>query len=170
MSVMDRHEQIWIKLAQLPNELSKRLTPQRDETKLTRAPERGGLSVRDLVVLLRDYEALTYPKLHLIATQEFPNLQGLAGEVFVAGDPRDKTLTTMSQFRRLRMSTISLLRELPGDAWERMGRDGGSRPVTIEDLALELVQHDAERLAQIDATLIARDAWPVNVEPLLAEA
>jgi hypothetical protein len=33
---------------------------------------------------------------------------------------------------------------------------------------MELIRHDANHLAQIDATLIARNALPFNVEPLLA--
>jgi hypothetical protein len=75
----------------------------------------------------------------------------------------------MSQFRRLRMSTISLLRELPRDAWNRAGVDVDNATVTIRDLAEELVEHDAEHLEQIDATLIARGALPRAVSaPVLS--
>ena len=167
---MEREEQIWIKLAQMPNYLSKRLTPQRDEIKLVRAPERGSWSVKEIVEHLRDTELRGYAQMHLIATEDYPDLT----EVSEIDSSRynyradDSTLMVMSQFRRLRMTTISLLRELPDDAWERIGQDRYGNSVPINDIAMELVMHDAEHLAQLDATLIERDAMPHNVTPIVA--
>ena len=73
----------------------------------------------------------------------------------------------MSQFRRVRQSTLSLLRELPDDAWRRAGRDVDGSTLTIRDFALELVRHDAEHLRQLDETLLARNAMPAGVLPLV---
>ncbi len=165
---MANEEQIWIKLAQMPNLLSKRLSPQRSEIKLTRAPERGVPSVRDIIAGLRDHEAHVYPKMHMIATQDYPDLRfvsDLIGSVEYSHD--DLTLTVLAQFRRIRMTTMAFLRELPADAWERLGKDELGRRVSIHDLALQLIQHDAEQLALLDATLIARDAMPFNVTPVV---
>jgi len=165
---MEQEEQIYIKLFHMPNELSKRITPQRDQAKLTRAPQRGEWSVRDIVAHLRDHEGRIYPKLHMLANAVHPDLREL-GEPHVAGyRPDDSTLMVMSQFRRIRQSTISLLRELPRDAWDRTGIDTDGTVVTIRQLALELIRHDAEHLAQIDATLIAREALPFTVTPVVA--
>lgn len=165
---MEREEQIWIKLAKTPNYLSMRLTPQRDETKLTRAPELGTWSAKQIIQHLRDTEASTYPKMHAIATLEYPDLSRLRAPARLGFDPDDLTLTVLSQFRRIRMTTIALLRELPRDAWRRLGHDAHGQNVTIEQLALWLLNHDVEHIAQLDATLIARGALPFNVTPLVA--
>jgi hypothetical protein len=166
--MMEREEQIWIKLARMPNFLSMRLTPQRDETKLTRPPELGVWSAKEIVEHLRDTEARVYPQMHAIATLEYPNLGQLPAPENFGFEPHDLTLTVMSQFRRIRMTTIALLRELPRDAWKRLGQDANGQNVTIEQLALYLLVHDAEHLAQLDETLIARGALPYNVTPLVA--
>lgn len=160
-------QEIILPLTQMPNYLSKRITPQRDETKLTRAPVRGEWSVREIIAHLRDNEALSYAKLYTLANREWPDLGEVVPPVVLGTDPRDSTLTVMSQFRRLRQSTLSLLRELPDDAWRKAGRDTDDTTVTILQLARELVRHDAEHLAQIDETLIARGALPRNVRPLV---
>jgi hypothetical protein len=160
---MDEFDQIVITLTNLPNLISKRITSQRDMTRLTRAPERGGDSVRDVLAHLRDHEARYFPKLFLIATQEFPDLRRVERVGPTEYDPDDHPFTVMSQFRRLRQSTLSLLRELPRDAWSRAGVDVDNHTVTIKDLALELIGHDAEQLARIDEILIARGAMPAHV-------
>jgi hypothetical protein len=165
--VTDLEQDIIIPLTLMPSWLSKRITPQRDETKLTRAAERGEWSAREILAHLRDNEALYVPKMYLIATTEFPDLRRAAGTVHTAHKPDDSTFTVMSQFRRLRQSTLSLLRELPRDAWRRAGRDVDGSTLTIRDFALELVQHDAEHLRQLDETLIARNALPHGVLPLV---
>ena len=165
---MEREEQTYLTLFHTLNHLSKRISPQRDEAKLIRPPERGEWSVRDIMIHLRDHEAAIYPKLHLMANTVHPNLSRL-GETHLADyNPDDLTLSVMSQFRRIRQSTVSLLRELPLDAWDRTGTDTDGTTVTIRQLANELVRHDAEHLAQMDATLIARNALPHLVEPLVA--
>ena len=165
---MEREEQIYIKLFHMLNYLSKRLSSQRDETRLSRSPERGEWSVREIVMHLRDHESATYPKLHLMANAAHPDLSRI-GPVYASDyRPDDSTLTVLSQFRRIRISTVSLLRELPRDAWDRTGVDTDGTTVTIRQLAMELIRHDGEHLAQIDATLLARDAMPYNVDPVVA--
>jgi hypothetical protein len=164
---MEANEQITIRLTQMINYLAKRVTPQRDMTKVNRAPERGQWSVKEIVEHLRDTEARIFPKMFALATMEFPDLRKLPAPRIPERDDRHSILTVMSQYRRLRQSTLSLLRELPADAWLRAGTDVDNSTVTIRDLATYLTHHDAEHLAQIDATLIARNALPHMVEPLL---
>ena len=163
----DNEQEIIIPLTLMPSWLSKRITPQRDETKLTRAAQRGDWSAREIMAHLRDTEAIYYPKLHLLVTNEFPDLRRAAGPVPTSHKLDDSTFTVMSQFRRLRQSTLSLLRELPRDAWRRAGRDVDGSSMTIRDFALELTRHDAEHLRQLDETLIARNALPPGVLPLV---
>ena len=56
-------QQIRLSLTNTPNLLSKRLTPQRDELKLTRGPRKDQWSAREIVAHLRDTEARVFPKL-----------------------------------------------------------------------------------------------------------
>ena len=105
--------------------------------------------------------------MHLISVSEFPDLRRVERIGPTEYDPTDSPFTVMSQYRRLRQSTLSLLRELPNDAWKRAGTDVDNVTVTLRDLALELVDHDAEIMERIDATLIARGALPDAVRPLV---
>lgn len=164
---MEQEEQIYIKLFQMLNYLSKRLSPQRDETRLSRSPVRGEWSVREILQHLRDHEAAIYPKLHMMANSVHPDLSRIGPMRSADYRPDDSSLTVLSQFRRIRISTIAILRELPDDAWNRTGVDTDGTVVSIRQLALELVAHDAEHLAQIDATLEARNAMPFNVTPVV---
>lgn len=164
---MDTNERMIIALTQTLNHVTKRISPQRDPSKVNRPPRRGEWSVRDIIAHLRDHEARNFAKLHLIATLEAPDLRRYELPDTVASFPDDSVFTVMSQFRRLRHSTLSLLRELPPDAWRRTGRDLDNRTVTIRDIVDELIAHDAEHLAQIDAVLIERGALPHTVRPLV---
>jgi hypothetical protein len=164
---MDEHERMIIALTQSVNHLAKRISPQRDLTRLHRAPARGEWSVRDIIAHLRDNEALVFAKLYLLATQEVPDLRRTDLTPPRGYDPDDSVFIVMSQFRRLRHSTLSLLRELPADAWRRSGRDVDNRTITIRSLVEDLIAHDADHLAQVDQVLIARDALPHTVRPLV---
>ena len=167
MGEMDEHDQIILALTNTPNWLSKRITPQRDMSKLNRPAARGEWSVRDIVAHLRDREARYFPKMHLITIAQVPDLRRVQQVGPTEYDPDDSPFTVMSQFRRIRQSTLSLLRELPDDGWKRVGVDVDNVTVSIRDLAIELIDHDAEHLAQIDAVLIARGALPHGVRPLI---
>jgi len=164
---METDEQIILELTHMVNQLAKRITPQRDETRVNRAAERGEWSVREIVAHLRDTEARYFPKMHIISVGEHPDLRRVQNIGPTEYDPNDTVFTVMSQYRRLRQSTLSLLRELPRDAWRRAGKDVDGTTVTIRDLARELVAHDADHLAQIDDTLIARGALPIAVRQKL---
>ncbi len=160
---MDEHDRIWITLANTLNQLSERVSPQRDMTRLTRAARRGEWSVREIIAHLRDHEALMFPRIYLIAVDNYPDLRRVATIEATEYDRNDSPFMVMSQFRRLRQSTVGLLRELPRDAWQRAGVDLDNARVTIQDLALELIDHDAEHITQIDRTLIERGAMPPRV-------
>ena len=167
MGEMDELEQIILALTNTPNWLSKRISPQRDMSKVNRPATRGEWSVRDIVAHMRDNEARYFPKMHLISIQQVPDLRRVEQIGPTEYDPDDSIFTVMSQFRRIRQSTLSLLRELPNDGWKRVGVDVDNVTVSIRDLAIELIDHDAEHLAQIDAVLIARGALPHGVRPLV---
>jgi hypothetical protein len=164
---MDENERMIIALTQMVNHLTKRISPQRDLSKVHRAPARGEWSVRDIIAHLRDNEALVFAKLHMLATQEVPDFRRMDLSIPSSYNPDDSVFIVMSQFRRLRQSTLSLLRELHPEAWRRSGRDVDNRAITIRSMVEDLIAHDADHLAQVDQVLIARDAMPFTVRPLV---
>jgi hypothetical protein len=137
-------------------------------SKVNRPAVRGEASARDIVAELRDFEALYFPKIHLISIAQVPDLRHVERIGPTEYDPDDSIFMVMSQFRRIRQSTLSLLRELPTDGWKRVGIDVDNVTVSIRDLAIELVDNDREQLARLDAVLIARGALPRGVRPLVA--
>src|SRR5690242_5407210 len=137
--------------------LSRWLTPIHTDWRLENAPRRNEPSVKQLLIELRDHEMDVFPRLYAIATQDRPNLDALPPfrrtreeELW---DHQAAVLSIMSQFRRVRQSTTSLLRSQPNDSW---GRDGSSRERgdgTSRQLANDLARHDTELLARIDRAL-----------------
>jgi hypothetical protein len=163
---MDENERLIVALTQTLNQVTKRISPQRDESRTNRAPERGEWSVREIIAHLRDHEATAFAKLHLMVSSEVPDFRHANLNTGAVYDPDDSVFIVMSQFRRLRVSTLSLLKDLPRDAWRRSARDVDNRTINVNELAAALVRHDNEHLAQIDAVLIARGALPHTVRPL----
>lgn len=139
------------------NHLSRWLTPVHDRTRLERSTRRGEPTVKELVIRLRDEELRVFPKLHLIAIQNNPNLDKLPPVVHSAHqleqDERLSTLSIMAEFRRFRQSTCSLLRSLPDNAWMRVGTSRREHDWQIRSLAEYLASHDLDVLYEIDLAL-----------------
>lgn len=139
------------------NHLSRWLTPVHDRTRLERSLRRGEPSVKELIVRLRDEELRTFPKLHLIAIENNPNLDRLPNYARTVqqdvDDERLSSLSAMAEFRRLRQSTCSLLRSLPDSAWNRVGTSRRDHDWQIRSLAEHLASHDLDVLYDIDLTL-----------------
>jgi hypothetical protein len=139
------------------NHLSRWLTPVHDQSLLARSPRRSEPSVKELVVRLRDEELRVFPKLHLIANQNNPDLDKLPPLVRtpeqIALDQQRTTLGVMAEFRRLRQSTCSLLRALPDSAWARVGTSRREHDWQIRGLAERLANYDLDVLYEIDLAL-----------------
>ncbi|MGB3330503.1 MAG: DinB family protein [Thermomicrobiales bacterium] len=139
------------------NHLSRWLSPIHDRTRLERSPYFGEPSVKDLLIAMRDEERRVYPRMFAIVSENDPDLDKLPPVRENAAqqelDAARSTIEMLSQFRRLRQSTCSLLRSTPDNAW---GRDGTSRrgfDVTIRELAEHLAEHDEQYLRAMDAAL-----------------
>ncbi len=151
------NDELIIRLLFTINHLSRWLTPIHTDWRLENSPRRNEPSVKQLLIELRDHEMDVFPRLYAIATQDRPNLDALPPfrrtreeEMW---DHQAAVLSIMSQFRRIRQSTTSLLRSQPNDTW---GRDGISRErgdATIRQIANDLARHDTEMLARIDRAL-----------------
>jgi hypothetical protein len=146
-----------IRLIQTVNHLSRWLTPIHDRTVLEFSPRRSEPSVKDLLIRMRDTETRAYGFMNAIATERNPDLDRVPRveptPVQVSLDRSAHPLVIMSEFRRVRESSTSLLRALPDTAWERSGYSRTDRNWTIRELAEYLARHDREMLQRIDRVL-----------------
>jgi hypothetical protein len=106
---------------------------------------------------MRDTETRGYAFMYAIATESNPDLDRVPRveptEVQAAVDRSAHPLVIMSEFRRVRESSTSLLRALPDSAWGRGGYSRTQRDWTIRELAEYLAGHDREMLQRIDRVL-----------------
>jgi hypothetical protein len=146
-----------IRLIQTVNHLSRWLTPIHDRTVLEFSARRSEPSVKDLLIRLRDTETRAYAFMNAIASERDPDLDRVPrvepSPAQVALDRSAHPLVIMSEFRRVRESSTSLLRALPDNAWERGGYSRTQRNWTIRELAEFLAGHDREMLRWIDRAL-----------------
>lgn len=146
-----------IRLIQTVNHLSRWLTPIHDRTVLEFSPRRSEPSVKELLLGMRDNETRTYAFMHAIATERDPDLDRIPRveptPVQTAVDRSAHLLVIMSEFRRVRESSTSLLRALPDSAWGRGGYSRTERNWTIRELAEYLARHDRDMLQRIDRVL-----------------
>jgi hypothetical protein len=146
-----------IRLIQTVNHLSRWLTPIHDRTVLEFSPRRSEPSVKELLVRMRNTETRAYGFMNAIATERTPDLDRVPRveptPVQISLDRSAHPLVIMSEFRRVRESSTSLLRALPDTAWERGGYSRTDRNWTIRELAEYLARHDREMLQRIDRVL-----------------
>jgi hypothetical protein len=146
-----------IRLLQATNHLSRWLTPIHDRTLLEFSPRRSEPSVKELLLRMRDTETRVYGFMNAIASDRNPDLDRIPRveptPVQVSVDRSAHPLVIMSEFRRVRESSTSLLRALPDTAWERGGYSRTERNWTIRELAEYLARHDREMLQRIDRVL-----------------
>jgi hypothetical protein len=139
------------------NHLSRWLTPIHDRTLLERSIRRSEPSVKELLIRIRDEELRTFPRLHLIAVQNNPDLDKLPEVTRTDAqhrqDARLSPLSILAEFRRLRQSTCSLLRSLPDSAWSRVGTSRRVHDWQLRSLAEHLANHDLDVLYEIDLAL-----------------
>ncbi len=139
------------------NHLSRWITPVHDLQRLERSPLRGMPSVKGLLLQMRDREQLIFPKLHAIAVTNDPDLDRLPRPVRtveqVEADATRSALTTLAEFRRLRLSTTSLLRSLPDNAWNRVGTSRIEHDWQVRSLAEYLANADLDDLQALDEAL-----------------
>ena len=146
-----------IRLIQTVNHLSRWLTPIHNRTVLEFSLRRSEPSIKDLLIRMRDTETRAYGYMNAIASERDPDLDRIPrvepspGQIAV--DRSAHPLVIMSEFRRVRESSTSLLRALPDTAWERGGFSRTHRNWTIRELAEYLSRHDREMLQGIDRTL-----------------
>src|SRR5687767_5158033 len=101
-----------VDLLQTVNHLSRWLTPIHDQVRLELTTRRSQVSVKDLLLGLRDNEVTVYSLMNAIATQINPDLDKVPlpqrSPLQREADARANALVVMSEFRRVRESSTSL--------------------------------------------------------------
>jgi hypothetical protein len=151
------NDSLIIRLHMSLNHLSRWLTPITDHSRIERSVRRGEPSVMDLLKLLRDTELVAYSRLHAMANSINPDLDKLPNPLddparLAPGYDRSP-LSVLSEFRRLRQSTCSLLRGLPDSAWARVGTSRREHDWQIRTMAEYLANNDLDLLYKIDVAL-----------------
>jgi len=151
------NDRLIIRLMFTINHLSRWLTPIHDDDKLDRAVYRGEPTAKELVIRLREYDEMIYPRMFLISQQPGADLDVLddprLSRPDVEFDRRDTTVVLMARFRRIRQTITSLLRTLPDDAWDLRGRSRKGIEGSIRSMAEALAIHDYRVLRALDQTL-----------------
>ncbi len=146
-----------VRLIQTLNHLSRWLTPIHDRTVLEFSARRSEPSAKELLLRMRDTETRAYGFMNAIASERDPDLDRIPrvepSPAQTSVDRSAHPLVIMSEFRRVRESTTSLLRALPDTAWERSGHSRTQRNWTIRELDEYLARHDREMLQSIDRVL-----------------
>lgn len=144
------------------NHLSRWLSPIHDRNLLERSLYHGEPTARELLLAMRDYEQYIYPRMYAIATQETPDLDVIPeyrpSATRELSDTEHPPIVLLSNFRRLRQSTCSLLRNLPDNAWDRKGFSRVHRNTTIRKLAEALAEHDYRYLRAMEQSLAGSGA------------
>jgi len=139
------------------NHLSRWLTPIHDRRLLAFSRRRAEPSVKELLIELRDTETRIYGLMFAIANETNPDLDRVPRvertPMQIAADASADPLVIMSEFRRVRESSTSLLRALPDSAWGRSGHSRRDRNWTIRELAEFLAINDERVLQAIDRVL-----------------
>ncbi len=151
------NDSLIIRLFNTVNHLSRWLTPIHERDLLDRAAFYGQPSVKDLLEQLRDEERRIFPKMYRISVEADPDLDKIPSvprrEADLIWDEHTSALSTMAEFRRLRQSTLSLLRSIPDAAWKRRGTSRIEHDWTLRHLSEVLANNDTRVLEQIDVTL-----------------
>ncbi|HET7094479.1 MAG TPA: hypothetical protein VFI22_13395, partial [Thermomicrobiales bacterium] len=151
------NDELIIRLLFTPNHLSRWLTPIHTDSRLANSPRRGEPSVKQLLIELRDHELDVFPRLFAMSTRDQPDLDALPPfrrtREEALWDHEAAVLSIMSQFRRVRQSTGSVLRSQPNDTWGREGLSRERGDTTIRQTANALARHDVDMLARINRAL-----------------
>jgi hypothetical protein len=116
----------------------------------------GGWSARTVVAHLRDDEYLCMRvALERALAEESPEVRFIDGGDWVGGrnTTRDRKDWLLADFALQRQASISILRMLRPDDWERTMTGSDGRTFSVSQLLDGWLRHDAEHVAQLESVL-----------------
>lgn len=142
------------RLAATPGILAN-LVADANDARLDAAPG-DGWSPRTILAHLRDDEFLCMRvALERMLAEERPELQFVDGGEWEPGRrrSRDRKEQLLADFALQRQASLGILRLLSEADYERSGRVGEGREVTVRRFIEAWADHDAEHIAQLEAAL-----------------
>jgi hypothetical protein len=167
-------EQRLERLARTPDELAAAIEGRGDDG-LSRRPDPGGWSAKDVVCHLRDVEELVILRLHTMLAMDEPKVLGVGsqptdaaawgfgGDVPFPLDPdrwreerqyeRNDPHAALAAFRRRRGEVLALLASLSPEQWRRGAIHPSGERWTFEDWTAGTAGHDDSHLEQLRQSL-----------------
>jgi uncharacterized damage-inducible protein DinB len=140
------------RLAAAPAAMTTALKGAPDDV-LRRKAAGGKWSMIDNAAHVRDIERVYQGRFSRMAFGDKPAFWMLDNEAAAAAlkyseaDPAE----VAKEFKRLREDTVSFLRTLPHEAWEKTGLHPEAGEITVEQLAVRLANHDDAHIGRIKA-------------------
>jgi hypothetical protein len=135
-----------------PNILHAVLTPVSQERALQATDGPDGWSILFIMCHLRDYEDIFGERIFLLLDQDEPaitlplNNDELIRQNSYAGQQLDRTLAVYVEKRR---QLVARLTSLSPAQWERRGLHPTEGPVTVTELAINVILHDHNHIDQM---------------------
>jgi rubrerythrin/uncharacterized damage-inducible protein DinB len=142
------------RLRQTPEDLAALLDGLSEDV-LTRAPEDGGWSIRNVVSHLRDAQGVFSFRLNLMLDQENPSLESKAVfEWAMKEEARPPTTQEIfDTYRASRQEAIAKLESIPLKDWWRTGQHEEFGSITIRQQVSYFAVHESTHLPQIERLL-----------------
>jgi uncharacterized damage-inducible protein DinB len=123
-----------------------------DEARYRRRPEPGEWGLNEIMAHLLHVETEVFqPRLRRILAEDLPRFAPFSPEAWAR--ERDRSVEpfeeSLQAFEWARAATLDFLRPLPADARERVGVSALFGPMTLQQYATHVADHDVEHLAQM---------------------
>jgi hypothetical protein len=123
------------------------------ERALRQRPPKGGWSLRDIVVHLRDTQDALAQSVHAILTRDNPELEPVAPFAWssLAGDLPAPTADILDAYRASRAGTVERIEAIELEDWWRTGRHSAIGTVTLRRQVSYVATHEIGYVPQIKA-------------------
>ncbi len=117
------------------------------------APDPSKWSIRKVVAHLADSEIVACTRFRHVIAEENPKLEAYDQNAWAEklDYDRRKTSQALESFRRMRAENYELLKELPAEAFDRVGIHAERGPETLKQILLRNAEHAESHAAQLRA-------------------
>lgn len=116
------------------------------------SPAPGDWSIHQILIHLPDSEAVGYERLRRTIAEERPELQAYDEDAWGSKlyyHQQDPHLA-LALFKLLRQASAELLRQLPAEAWERVGLHTENGEMSLYTIFLTYLNHGEAHMSQIE--------------------
>ena len=145
------HRYLLIDLESAPDVLAKLLEGVSDPAVWDARPDPERFTLREVVAHLADWDRVFLGRMRQTRDMDNPTLQGIdEGQVaadndYAHADPHE----SLRRYKANRTETVSFLRALPPEQWQRTGSHTELGPITLEAQAALIAFHDGYHRRQV---------------------